>query len=201
MKTKKILSAFLTAVFITCFISVGIVSAVDEISNYDNVSAEQIVHDINNTINSNFNEGEIRYDKNYTLYRLTVTPSSVIVGQTVTAIAETDNNRVTHVTFIWIKPFDRIYSETIQVQVDPNSGLKIVSSTYTPDEIGSWWVFALFSSSCRCKWLYAIRWECFKVKPITQQVPDYPIIGTAGTIITMLMGLGLFLNKKGRKPI
>ncbi|MEM2780753.1 MAG: hypothetical protein QW791_07820 [Candidatus Bathyarchaeia archaeon] len=194
----------LIVVYFASFISVFAVNAEDGIGDYDNVSAEQVIKDINSTINSSINEGEIKYDQNYTLYMLTVVPTSVTVGQDVTAIAETDNTRVTHVTFVWVKPFDGI-QKTEKVTVYSENNLNKANSTFNPDKPGLWWVFALFeqwnTGSHKCGWLFAMRWircACFKVK---QVIPDFPAVGTAGAITTMFAGLGLFLNKKRQKPI
>ncbi|MEM2780350.1 MAG: hypothetical protein QW791_05710 [Candidatus Bathyarchaeia archaeon] len=203
MNIKKVLLTLLIVVYVASFISVFAVNAEDGIGDYDNVSAEQVIKDINSTINSSINEGEIKYDQNYTLYRLTVVPTSVTVGQEVTAIAETNNPRVTHVTFVWVKPFDGIKKiETVQVYSEGN--LKKANSKFNPDMPGLWWVFALFeqrnTGSCRCGWLFAMRWVCCACFKVKQVIPDFPVVGTAGAITTMFAGLGLFLNKKRQKP-
>lgn len=204
MNIKKVLLTLLIAVYIASFISVSVVNAEDSIGDYDNVSAEQVVNDINDKVNSGVNEGEQKYDENYTLYRLTVVPKSVTVGQEVTAIAETNNNRVTHVTFVWVKPFDGIKKiQTVQVYSEDN--LKKANSTFNPDEPGLWWVFALFeqryTGSCRCGWLFAMKWVCCSCFKVRQVIPDFPMVGTAGAMTAMFAGLGLFLNKKRQKPI
>ena len=203
MDIKKLLLVLLIAAFVASFVSIWVVNAEDGISDYDNVPAEQVVNDIDSVVNSSISEGEKRYDLHHTLYRVTVTPKNVIVGQEITAIAETDNNFVTHVTFVWVKPFEEIKIERVQVYSE--NGLKKAKSTYTPNKTGYGWVFALFENrntgSCRCGWLYAMRWTCFKVVKIPQQIPDYPVVGTAGAMATMFMGLGLFLNKKRQKPV
>lgn len=204
LNLKKLLLALVIVAFAASSIFILGVKAEDEINDYDNVLAEQVINDINSTVNSGLNEGEIKYDQNYTLYRLTVMPKSVTVGQQVTAIAETDNKHVTHVTFVWVKAFDGIRKiETVPVYLE--NGLKKAESTYNPDERGSWWVFALFEQryvdSCKCGWLFAMRWACFRVTGIQQQVPDYPVVGTAGAVTSMLVSLSLFLNKKKQKPI
>jgi len=200
---KKALLMLLVAVYVASFISMSVVNAEDGISDYDNVLAEQVVNDINSTVNSGINEGEIKYDEHYTLYRLTVVPTSVTVGQEVTAIAETNNPRVTHVTFVWVKPFDGIKKiETVQVYSEDN--LKKATSTFVPDKPSSWWVFALFeqryTGSYKCCWLFAMRWICCKCFKVEQVIPDFPAVGTAGAMTTMFAGLGLFLNKKRQKP-
>lgn len=193
----------LITAFVASFVSIWVVNAEDGISDYDNVPAEQVVKDIDSVVNSSISEGEKRYDLNHTLYRVTVTPKNVIVGQKITAIAETDNQFVTNVTFVWVKPFDEIKIETVQVHSE--NGLKKAESTYTPNKTGPGWVFALFENrqtgSCKCGWLYAMRWTCFNVVKFTQQIPDYPVVGTAGAVATMFMGLGLFLNKKRQKLV
>ncbi|MEM2440482.1 MAG: hypothetical protein QW493_04630 [Candidatus Bathyarchaeia archaeon] len=181
------------------------VNAEDGIGDYDNVKAEQVVNDINSTVNSGINEGEIKYDLNYTLYRLTVVLASDTVGQQITTIAETNNQRVTHVTFMWVKPFGGIQKIETFLVADSENNLKMAESTFNTDEPSLWWVFALFeqryTGSCKCGWLFAMRWvrcTCFKVK---QVIPDFPVVGTAGAMTTMFAGLGLFLNKKRQKPI
>jgi len=203
MNIKKVLLTLLIVIYVASFISVFAVNAEDGIGDYDNVSAEQVVNDINSTVNSGINEGEIKYDENYTLYRLTVVPKSVTVGQEVTAIAETDNKRVTHVTFVWVKPFDGIKKiETVQVYSEDS--LKKAESKFNPDTPGSWWVFALFeqrnTGSCKCGWLFAMRWVCCACFKVRQVIPDFPVVGTAGAMTTMFAGLGLLLNKKRQKP-
>lgn len=198
---KKVMLMLLITVFVVSFISTSVVKAEESISDYDNIPAEQIINDINSTINSNVNEGEIKYDQNYTRYRLTVVPTSVTVGQQVTAIAETDNPKVSHVTFIWVNPFGVIKKvDTVPVSGD---SWKKAENTYNPDKPGYWRVFALFENrnTGKCGWLYAMRWKCFMVVKITQRIPDYPVVGTAGAITTMFAGLGLFVNKKRKKSI
>lgn len=203
MNLKKLSLALLLAV-LASFISILIVSAEEGIGDYDNVSAEQVVNDISETVNSEISEGEKKYDPSFTFYSLIVFPKSAVIGQAITAVAETDNPRVTHVTFVWVKPFGGV-EKVETVQVHSENGLKKASSTYNPDKVGSWWVFALFENkgtvSSRHGWLYAMRWTHFRITRITQQIPDYPVLGTAGAMATMFMGLGLFLSKKKQKPI
>lgn len=204
MDFKKTLLAFLIVVFVVSFLSISVVKAEESINDYDNVPAEQVINDINSTAGSSLNEGEIKYDQNYTLYRLTVVPKSVTIGEQATAIAETDNQRVTHVTFVWVKPFDGIKKvETVPVYSE--NGLKKAESVYNPDDLGSWWVFALFeqryTGSYKCGWLFAMKWVCCACFKVKQVIPDFPVVGTAGAMTAMLAGLGLFLNKKRLKPI
>lgn len=216
---KKMLLALLTIAFIVSFLSMSIVNAEEvRISDYDNVPAKQVINDINNVVNAGSSEGEKRYGEDYVYYgsmmtpmcgyyyRLVVIPENAFVGQAVNATAFTNNLQVTHVTFVWVKSFDGIKKvETVPVYL--KNGLKEANSTYKPDETGRWWVFAFFEKrvtsqwGCGCRWLYAIRWKCFTVIRIPQQIPDYPVVGTAGAMTTMLIGLGLFLNKKRQKPI
>ena len=197
---QKILLALLIAGLMVSVLSAAAVKAEeDNISDYDNVKAEQVINDINTAVNSSDVEGEIKYDQNYTTYRLTISPPSVIIGNPVTVTAETDNRRVTHVTFIWVNPYGVIKKiETVSVSGD---NWKTAQSTYQPDKLGKWVVFALFVNANSCRWLYAMRWNCFKVTRITQQIPDFPVVGSAGAMTTMLLGLGLFLNRKRQKPI
>ena len=206
---QKMLLALLIAglVVVSVFSAVAVKAEEDTISDYDNVKAEQVINDINNTVSSGDVEGEVKYDQNYTTYRLTVYPQSVMIGNSVTATAETNNRRATNVTFVWVKMFKIKKIETVPVY--SNDSWKIANSTYFPDELGQWFVFALFkcvtsggcSCKCSCGWLFAMRWACFKVREIPQQIPDFPVVGTAGAMTTMLLGLGLFLNRKKQKPI
>ena len=199
MNLQKMLLALLIAgLVVSVFSAVAVKAEEDTISDYDNVKAEQVINDINTTVSSGDVEGEIKYDQHYTTYRLTVSPSSVIIGNSVYATAETDNCRVTHVTFIWVNLNGIQKVETVSVSGD---NWKTAQSTYQPDKLGKWVVFALFVNANSCKWLYAMRWSCFEVTGITQQIPDFPVVGTAGAMSTMLLGLGLFLNRKRQKPI
>lgn len=198
MKTiqKTLFTLLIIALMVSVFFA-ATVKAEEIVNDYENVSAERVVNDISNT---STDEGEMRYDQNYTIYRLTVYPKKVIIGQSVTAVAETDNPRATYVTFVWVKPFGKVKKiETVSVYLE--NGWKKANSTYTPDELGSWLVFALFVGNSKCGWLYAMRWTCFKVTKITQQIPDFPVVGTGGAMAVMLVGLCLFLNKKKQEPI
>jgi len=196
---KLLLVLLIAGLTVSVLSAVAVKAEEGTISDYDNVKAEQVINDINSTVSSSVGEGEIKYDQNYTTYRLTVSPPSVIIGNPVTATAETDNRRVTHIIFIWVNPYGVIKKiETVSVSGD---NWKTAQSTYQPDKLGKWVVFALFVNANSCRWLYAMRWNCFEVTGITQQIPDFPVVGTAGAMTTMLLGLGLFLNRKRQKPI
>ena len=199
---QKLLLILLIAGLTVSVLSAAAVKAEeDTISDYDNVKAEQIINDINTTISSNAMEREIRYDQNHTTYRLTVSPQTATIGNSVNATAETDNPCVTHVTFIWIQINPYIIIKKIETVSVSGDNWKTAQSTYQPDKMGKWVVCALFANANSCKWLYAMLLSCFKVTGITQQIPDFPVVGTAGAMTTMLLGLGLFLNRKRQKPI
>jgi hypothetical protein len=188
---RKLLLTALIVTFVANFSLTANVRADENISDFDNVAAEQVINDINSTVNSGISEGEIKYDRNYTTYAISVSPNPAIIGDTVTAEAETDNSRVTHVIFVWVNLQGIKKIETVNVNSE-----KTAQSRYVPDELGRWWVFALFIKKGSCCWLYAMRWTCFKVTEISQVVPDFPVVGTAGAATTMLAGLGFFLNRR-----
>ncbi|MBS7646639.1 hypothetical protein KEJ24_02205 [Candidatus Bathyarchaeota archaeon] len=231
MDLKKMLLALMIITFVASFLYMPAVKAEEVvINNYDNVTSEKVISEINDIVKKGVTEGEIIYIedsafsssltsslKNYGprmllcryWYSLTVSPKAAYVGQSVTANATTNNMYVTNVTFIWIKLFDGI-KKTERVQASLKNGLKEAISTYeltSNSDVGSWLVFALFefeyvnSYGCKCIKLFALRWTCFYVNPrIPQQIPDYPVVGTAGAMTSMIIGLGLFINKRKRKP-
>jgi len=193
---RKLLLTALMVIFTVSFSPIANVRADDNISDFENVTAEQVINDINSTVNLDISEGEIKYDRNYTTYSINVSPNLVTIGTIVTAKAETDNIRVTHVIFVWINPRGIIKKiDTVSVNSE-NNNWKTAQSTYIPDELGRWWVSALFVKKGSCCWLYAMRWTCFKVTRLTQVVPDFPVAGTAGAATTMLAGLGFFLKRR-----
>jgi len=75
--------------------------------------------------------------------------------------------------------------------------VNIFSSTHSVDVIGDWGVQALFQSQDgmtkeSIDYVAKIKATSFFV------VPDFPMIGTVGSLGAMLLGLGLFMRRKGR---
>ena len=134
---KLLLVLLIAGLTVSVLSAVAVKAEEGTISDYDNVKAEQVINDINSTVSSSVGEGEIKYDQNYTTYRLTVSPPSVIIGNPVTATAETDNRRVTHIIFIWVNPYGVIKKiETVSVSGD---NWKTAQSTYNPTSWASGW--------------------------------------------------------------
>jgi len=125
----------------------------------------------------------------------------VLPGTLVTATAGTTDTDVTHVTFIWKYP-----NETV-AYIDPDVPVwfngtewkgKIIyyaQSQHIPDVIGDWGIQAFFigeggTPKAGIEDVIMIRATSFNV------IPDLPIVGTAGALTAMLLGLGLFLKKR-----
>jgi hypothetical protein len=140
---------------------------------------------------------------------------------TVNVTAGTTNLTITKVVFIWrdpdditryqdevpVKgplttpqippgPLDNLHPELIQWAKDnPNVEYLYAHSAYEPDKPGDWGVQALFIGEGghrvgSVENVIKIRSTSFNV------IPDLPVVGTAGALVTMLFGLGLFLHRK-----
>lgn len=224
---KKIAQKMLLALFIALFIvnvfSISMVRAQESIGNYANVDAKQLIELINNSAdegesifsdagndNSVKSAGSNKGGKTSSYasqtdtsvmccpyyYGLSLDKNEVYVGETVTATATTNNPGVTSVIFIWI------WLWNFKIKQIDNKPVGTAQSTCNPDTEGKWKVVALFIGEGGCKpRLYAVRWTCFRVKRLQQVIPDFPVVGTAGAMTAMLLGLGLFLNKKRQSPI
>ena len=144
----------------------------------------------------------------------------VPVGQTVWVTAGTTDLTITCIVFRWNSPDghtweDRVYLDTNNNEkVTPsvpdnvhnevlewataNPGVKYLyaQSANQTDVVGDWGVQALFiGSSGKAK---ASATSVIKARRATSfnVVPDLPVVGTAGALVTMLFGLGLFLHRK-----
>jgi len=125
-------------------------------------------------------------------------------GTLVTAIAGTTDPEVKNVTFLWKYPDNETVVYEVNVQVWTNGStydgeiIYYANSSYTPDAIGDWGVQALFigengKQKANHDDVVMIRSTSFNT------IPDLPVVGTAGAITTMLLGLGLFLRKKKKQ--
>jgi hypothetical protein len=122
------------------------------------------------------------------------------LGTVVTAIAGTTNTDVVNVTFLW-KCNDVIQFRDENKPVRSNGTtyngklIYYANSSYRLDAIGDWGVQALFignSGTTKVDYPNVIKVRATSVNA----VPDLPVVGTAGALVTMLFGLGLFLHKK-----
>jgi hypothetical protein len=138
-------------------------------------------------------------------------------AQTVVVTAGTTNMSITSIVFRWHAPDDSIvWEDNVAVQgplttpavpdnvhqevIDwandnPNVKYLYAQSAHEPDTIGDWGVQAFFigeggKTVARIENVIKIRATSFNV------IPDLPVVGTAGALVTMLFGLGFFLHKK-----
>ena len=124
-------------------------------------------------------------------------------GTLVTATAGTTDTDVQNVTFLWKYPNETIVYREENVPVQSNGTMwdeKLIYyaySSYIPDVLGDWGVQALFIGKdgkikANHNDVIMIRATSFNV------IPDFPVIGTAGALISMVLSLSLFLCKKKR---
>ena len=135
-------------------------------------------------------------DSNY--HGIAVPPGSDVI-----ITAYTTDMEVYQVTFLWKYPngttaFGPEVDNT-PVAGDPFEGnpVNTFSSTHSVDVKGDWGVQALFQSPDgttkeKIDYVVKIKATSFFV------VPDFPMIGTLGSFGAMLLGLGLFIKRKGR---
>ncbi|MEM4713701.1 MAG: hypothetical protein QXQ61_04020 [Candidatus Bathyarchaeia archaeon] len=141
----------------------------------------------------------------------------VPLGESVTVWAGTTDSNVQEVLFRWKRPDETIFVEINVPVVGPyttpnvpegvpqeiinwansNPGINVyyANNTQTPDTLGDWGVQAFFrgpggKTKAGVEETIAIRATSFNV------IPDLPVVGTAGAVTAMLLGLGLFFQKK-----
>ncbi|MEM2975444.1 MAG: hypothetical protein QXE76_06240 [Candidatus Bathyarchaeia archaeon] len=125
----------------------------------------------------------------------------VFPGTLVTATAGTTDKNVTHVTFLWKYPNETTAYTTANVPVWSNDStwdgklIYYANSSYTPTIEGDWGVQAFFigdggKTKAGINCTIMIRATSFNV------VPDFPVVGSIGALVTMLVGVGLFWHKK-----
>jgi hypothetical protein len=114
----------------------------------------------------------------------------VPLGATVIVTATTDDPNVNSVLFIWRNGAGmQQWNETVTI----NSGL--AQSSGQPDSIGDWGVQTLFigpggTTKEEVDFVIAIRATSFNV------VPEVPILGTAGIVGAMALGLTIRAKRK-----
>ena len=128
----------------------------------------------------------------------------VPLGALVTATAGTTDANVTSVTFLWHYPDNETVAYEVNTQVWSNGStydgklIYYANSSYIPDVLGDWGVQALFIGEGGTK--KANHNDVIRIRSTSlNTIPDVPIVGTAGAIVAMLLGLGLFLHKRKRQ--
>jgi hypothetical protein len=140
-------------------------------------------------------------------------------GESVTAWAGTRDPSVTAIFFRWKRPDNstyREYNNTSLVKCDSMSEIPsdapeeiknwaennpdkfpiwIATNTQIPDTIGEWAVKAYFigpngTTKEHVENTIMIRGTSFNV------ISDFPLVGTAGALVAMLLGLNLFMRRK-----
>ncbi len=133
----------------------------------------------------------------YTITRTSPT-GSVQVGSTVTVTAQTTNSKVNTVVFTWYAPGDYPNGPVTYTSTDstPNDGF---TSTFVVNTLGQWNVNATFENIQTLnggsiqKYIYSNPSELsLTVNANFFVLPEYPLIGTAGVGIAMLLALIVF---------
>jgi len=122
-------------------------------------------------------------------YALTIDQQTVLPGTLVTAIASTTDKDIKFVIFLWKNPDGEVVFTEIEGVSDGTA-----KSSYRPDTLGEWHVIAIFvgirvARQCKVRIIVRIRTASFNV------VPEAPVVGVAGTLAAMLMGLHLYMKK------
>jgi hypothetical protein len=126
---------------------------------------------------------------------------NVPLGVLVTALAGTTDANIDNVTFLWKYPNATVAYTEANVPVWSNGStydgklIYYATSSYTPDVLGDWGVQALFiGENGQTK---ANHDDVVMIRATSiNTIPDLPVVGTAGAVMAMLIGLGLFLHKK-----
>jgi hypothetical protein len=110
---------------------------------------------------------------------------------------KTNDQRVTQVLFIWKNPTNQIrWQDTVPVY--KNGDFWYADSTHTPDAHGTWTVEAY--SNVVLGWGNPCRdTVTIESKNTFFIVPEIPLLGTAGAMIAMLLGLAFIAKRKSKK--
>lgn len=134
------------------------------------------------------NDGPTVFTYNYQL--TSNYPGTVPLGTSVTTTATTNNNVMTTVFFTWTNPANQNPINNVSVSV--HNGVPI--STYTPDALGNWTVTAIFvGPGVEESATITMTVENINV------IPEVPILGTAGVLIAMMIGLVYIIKRKPTK--
>jgi NADH:ubiquinone oxidoreductase subunit 5 (subunit L)/multisubunit Na+/H+ antiporter MnhA subunit len=144
----------------------------------------------------------------------------VQIGTNVTVTAGTTDLTITTIVFRWHDPTDNVVFEdevavsgplttpAVPLNVsqhiidwasdNPGKQYLYAQSTHTPEIIGDWGVQAFFigpdgKTQSGVEDVVQIRSTSFNV------VPEVPVIGSAGAVVAMVLGLGFFMQRKKKK--
>jgi len=140
----------------------------------------------------------IAYAQN-TIYALTSSPPSPVpAGTSVTVTAKTNDQRVTQVLFVWKDPTSQTrWQETVTVY--QNGAFWYANSTHTPDEHGTWTVEVNFALSKELMHDTVTKTITVEGEDPFFPAPEIPLLGTAGAMIAMLLGLAFIAKRKPKK--
>lgn len=142
---------------------------------------------------------------------------TVPIGESVTAWAGTINSEVYQVEFLWKNETEHIVfaenvtdlvnfttpqvpsgvPDEIKKWAEDNPGYEIwyANNTQTPNAIGNWTVQTFFYASGGN--LKGKDSDIIKIRATSlQTIPSIPILGTAGALLTMLLGLTILLKRR-----
>ena len=123
-------------------------------------------------------------------------PSPVPAGATVTVTAKTNDQRATQFLFVWEDPTGQTkWQETVNVY--QNGAFWYADSTHTPDGQGRWTVKANLVISDGG--MFDALTKTIKVESTPFHIPETPLLGTAGAMIAMLLGLAFIAKRKPKK--
>jgi hypothetical protein len=141
----------------------------------------------------------------------------VPIGESVTAWAGTTNSEVYQVEFLWKNETEQVVfaenvtdlvnfttpqvpsgvPDEIKEWAEDNPGYEIwyANNTQIPNAIGNWTVQAFFYASGGN--LKGKDSDIIKIRATSlQTIPSIPILGTAGALLTMLLGLTILLKRR-----
>jgi len=140
-------------------------------------------------------------------------------GESVTAWAGTTNPSIMAIFFRWKRPDESVYAEYNNTSLMkcnnpteiPNEApeeikdwaeknpdkfpIWIATNTQTPDTIGDWTVKAYFIGPEGTTKEQVENTVMIKATSLNV-IPDFPVVGTAGALVVMLLGLNLFMRRK-----
>lgn len=142
----------------------------------------------------------------------------VLIGENVTAWAGTTNSSVYQVEFKWKNETDQvIFDENVTLvnyttpdyppgatqeminwaidSANKNITVWYANNTQIPNCLGNWTVQVFFYAPGGH--LCGQESDIVQIRATsTNVIPDLPVVGTAGGVVAMLLGLSLFLHKK-----
>jgi hypothetical protein len=118
----------------------------------------------------------------------------------VTATATTTDTTVTGVTFIWKDPDNNEQSRAERtVDENPDPYINGYTDSFTPGIVGDWGVQAIFHGhdGTPVPGLDVIEKVAIRATSFFH-VPEFQIVGTAGSLLSMLAGLVYYMRRKGK---